>query len=107
VLSLLLVGAGFRVFGAENGEQALVRLSESPIDLVITDFKMPKMDGKELCERMLADPRFCDIPVIFTSATYGSNLPRVGNVRAFFSKPLLFDPLLKAVRQILDARTSG
>jgi len=105
VLALLLVGEGFQVLTASNGEEALQRLTEGPVDLVVTDYKMPKMDGAELCERMLADPRFSDIPVIFTSATYRQDVPRASNVRAFFSKPLLFNSLLAATHQILAQKS--
>jgi CheY-like chemotaxis protein len=100
VLALLLTAEGFRVFTAADGQGALERLEEAAIDLVITDYKMPRMDGSELCQRMLADPRFAGIPVIFTSATYRQDVPRPGNVRAFFSKPLLFKAVLAAAHQI-------
>jgi len=105
VLALLLTGEGFQVLTASNGEEALERLNETTVDLVITDYKMPKMDGSELCERMLADPRLCEIPVIFTSATYRQDVPRPSNVRAFYSKPLLFKTLLAATHQILREKT--
>jgi CheY-like chemotaxis protein len=104
VLALLLVGEGLQVSTASNGEEALLRLAEETIDLVITDYKMPKMDGSELCLRMLADPRLHGIPVIFTSATYRQDVPRPSNVAAFFSKPLLFKDVLRSVRQILSGK---
>ena len=102
VLALLLQGEGFQVLGASNGEEALQRLAEAKVDLVITDYKMPKMDGSELCLSMLADPRYERIPIIFTSATYRQDVPRPKNVVAFFSKPLLFRDVLASVRRILD-----
>jgi CheY-like chemotaxis protein len=104
VLALLLAGEGFRVLTASNGEEALLRLAEETIDLVITDYKMPKMDGSELCLRMLADPRLKTIPVIFTSATYRQDVTPPSNVAAFFSKPLLFNDVLRSVRQILSGK---
>jgi CheY-like chemotaxis protein len=104
VLALLLTGEGFRVVMASNGEEALLRLADEAIDLVITDYKMPKMDGSELCLRMLAEPRLQSIPVIFTSATYRQDVPRPRNVVAFFSKPLLFSELLRSVHQILTRK---
>jgi CheY-like chemotaxis protein len=107
VLALLLTGEGLRVVTASNGEEALERLAEQDLDLVITDYKMPKMDGSELCLQMLADPRLASIPVIFTSATYRQDVPRPGNVAAFFNKPLLFSDLLRAVRQILSAKVTS
>ncbi len=106
VLALLLTGEGFRVFTANDGEEALQQLAAAPIALVITDYKMPKMDGNELCLRMLADPRFQSIPVIFTSATYRQDVPRPKNVLVFFSKPLLFKDVLAAVHRILKSAPS-
>ena len=101
VLALLMTGEGFQVFTASNGEEALLELAKVAIAVVITDYKMPKMDGSELCLRMLADARFAHIPVIFTSATYRQDVPRPSNVVAFFSKPLFFKDVLLAVRRIL------
>jgi len=101
VLSFMLSHEGFSVFTASNGEEALQRLEEAPIAVVITDFKMPKMDGAELCLRMLADDRFRGIPVIFTSATYHQDVPRPKNVAAFLYKPLLFKDVLSALNRLL------
>ncbi|HYQ46011.1 MAG TPA: response regulator [Polyangiaceae bacterium] len=101
VLALMLTGEGFQVFTASDGIAALRILEEQPIAVVITDYKMPMMDGSELCLRMLADSRFENIPVIFTSATYRQDVPRPRNVAAFFSKPLLFKDVLLALNRIL------
>ena len=103
VLALLLKGEGFEVLTASNGEEALARLADATVDLVITDYKMPKMDGSELCRQLLADVRLANIPVIFSSATYRQDVPRPSNVTAFFSKPLLFRELLRTVHQILGS----
>lgn len=101
VLALLLRGEGFRILTACNGEEALERLAEAEITLVITDYKMPRMDGVELCLKMLAEPRFQKIPVIFSSATYRRDVTLPGNVAAFFSKPLLFKDLLERIHELL------
>ncbi|HKO46168.1 MAG TPA: response regulator [Polyangiaceae bacterium] len=107
VLALLLAGEGFQLFTAGDGQEALERLAETPIALVITDYKMPRMDGSELCQRMLADPRYQHIPVIFTSATYRQDVPRPKNVVAFFYKPLLFKDVLAAVHRFLKSASSA
>lgn len=101
VLALLMSGEGYQVFTASDGEEALLQLAKVAIALVITDYKMPKMDGSELCLRMLADPRWDRIPVVFTSATYRQDVPRPSNVVAFFSKPLFFRDVLRTVQRIL------
>lgn len=62
------LGTGFSVHYASNGEQGLARASELMPDLIITDIKMPYMDGLELCRRIRASRQLCHIPVIVLSA---------------------------------------
>ena len=70
LLVTLLGYHGFRVLEAVNGEDALARLGQSRVDLVISDVMMPTMDGYELVRRMRADVALAAIPVLFYSATY-------------------------------------
>jgi len=54
---------------AIEGEVALdIVRSDNPPDLVLLDVMMPGIDGYEVCERMKADPRTAEIPVIFITA---------------------------------------
>jgi two-component system response regulator AtoC len=66
VLSAQLVRDGFEVHPAEDGEQALKILSDHHIDLVITDLRMPRLDGMALLKRCVAD--YPDVPVIMITA---------------------------------------
>ncbi len=66
VLAAQLTRDGYEVHTAEDGEQALGILREHHIDLVITDLRMPKMDGMDLLRNALAmDP---DLPVVILTA---------------------------------------
>jgi DNA-binding NtrC family response regulator len=66
VLSAQLVRDGYDVHTAEDGEQALGILGEHHVDHVITDLRMPKVDGMELLRRALAmDP---ELPVVMITA---------------------------------------
>src|SRR5688572_11615747 len=66
VLSAQLVRDGYDVHTAEDGEEGLSMLREHHIDMVITDLKMPKVDGMELLRRALKlDP---DMPVVIITA---------------------------------------
>lgn len=56
-LSKQLETIGHQVTTAENGEEGLARALENPVDLIITDWRMPKMDGLEFC-RALRETRF-------------------------------------------------
>ena len=66
VLSAVLEEEGYEVLTAVSGAEALEVLAASEPDLVLTDMKMPGMDGIELLERIKArDP---DLPVIMMTA---------------------------------------
>jgi CheY-like chemotaxis protein len=51
-LSKLLQQEGFTADTAENGHAALLVAAERPPDVIVTDLKMPKMDGVELCQKL-------------------------------------------------------
>ena len=54
---------------ANRGEKGLkIARSDSPPDLILLDIMMPEMDGYEVCERLKADPKTADIPIIFLTA---------------------------------------
>ena len=54
VLNGLLSGLADRVIEAENGPQALALIAANPVDLVLTDMRMPGMDGTALLARLPA-----------------------------------------------------
>jgi CheY-like chemotaxis protein len=58
------LGSSFRVIEAVDGADALEKLRQRPVDLVITDFHMPKMNGVELIRELRGDPAFERTPVI-------------------------------------------
>jgi class 3 adenylate cyclase len=62
---------GHRGVGAENGRVALGMLEREPFDLVLLDIAMPEMDGFQVLERLLANSRLRELPVIVTSAVEG------------------------------------
>ena len=66
VLSAVLQEEGFETLTANSGEEALEIIENSDVDLVLTDMKMPKMDGIELLEQIkLKD---AELPVIMMTA---------------------------------------
>ena len=59
---------GHRAASAENGRVALEMLERESFDLILLDIAMPEMDGFQVLERLLANTRLRDLPVIVTSA---------------------------------------
>lgn len=68
LLSDILTAQGYEVRPADSGELALRAASASPPELILLDVSMAGMDGFEVCQRLKAQPRTRDIPVIFVSA---------------------------------------
>jgi len=66
VLSAVLKKEGFEVSSASDGREALQVLQSNKIDVVITDLKMPDMDGMELLTNISA--QYPEIPVIMITA---------------------------------------
>ena len=98
LVRITLENGGFQVVEAHHGVAALNRVHETPPDVVVTDLMMPVMAGRELIERLRADPQTASIPIIVLSAN--DNVQR-GNADLALSKP--FDPqlLLEAVQTFL------
>ncbi|HXO84333.1 MAG TPA: response regulator [Gemmatimonadales bacterium] len=97
-----LVGQGFLVYTARDGQHALSMLERLlPPDLILLDYKMPVMDGKQFLAVMRRTPALLQIPVIILSAATrewsGAHL----DVVEVLSKPVDLDFLLEAVNRVL------
>jgi len=64
----ILEAHGFQVRLAVDGLDALEVLRSGPVDLVISDIEMPRMNGLELLETLRAEPRLAKIPVILVTS---------------------------------------
>lgn len=87
---------GYDVMTAYNGREGLQRMGESRPDLVLLDLMMPVMDGREMLQRMRADPKFHDIPVVVMSAGRISEEERRA-ASATLPKPFELDSLLETI----------
>lgn len=66
VLEIMLRNAGHVVYGAANGREALVQLAAHPVDLVLTDMRMPELDGMGLLRALREEGN--QVPVIVITA---------------------------------------
>ena len=87
----------FEVLEAENGEQALDIVQEDKLDLVITDIKMPVMDGHELLGRLRS--QFPSLPVLAISGFVDADETADAGFDGFLEKPLSLQDLQRAVDQ--------
>lgn len=68
VLAYNLEAEGFRVFKAENGDEALLVVDETMPDIIVLDWMMPNLSGIEVCRRLKTKPETRLIPIIMLSA---------------------------------------
>jgi two-component system response regulator HydG len=105
-LEKLLKQAGHDVCVAADGEEALAVASEQPPDVVVTDLKMPKMDGMALLTKLREQD--VNLPVIVATA-FGDVESAVAAMRAgaadFITKPIDFDVLSVAIERCVEHRT--
>jgi two-component system response regulator HydG len=104
-LAKLLEHAGYAVDAAGDGAEALTIASEHPPDVVVTDLKMPGMDGLTLLAKLREQDR--DVPVVVATA-FGNISAAVSAMRAgaadFLTKPIDFDMLSVAIERALERR---
>ena len=97
-LEKLLRQAGYAVDTADGGQAALAVVLDRPPEVVITDLRMPGMDGMALCAKLHEANR--DLPVIVVTAV-GDVSSAVAAMRAgaadYLIKPIDFDALLMAI----------
>jgi two-component system, NtrC family, response regulator AtoC len=105
ILSAQLTRDGYDVLTAEDGEQGLALLGEHHIDLVITDLKMPKVDGMTLLKRALVEEP--ELPVVLITA-HGSIDTAVEALKSgafdFVTKPFDKDEVRQIVAKALKTR---
>lgn len=105
VMTRRLRRRGIRVRVAESGAQALIAVSEESFDVVVTDLKMPGMDGLTLLEHLHAS--FPGLPVILLTGHAGEDEAaealRRGAV-AYLHKPCELESLLQKVAEVLQGK---
>ena len=70
MLTAIFGHAGHEVLTAPDGEAALVALERERVDAVVSDVRMPKLDGFQLCRALRRDPRWERLPFIFYSSVF-------------------------------------
>ncbi|GBD10741.1 Transcriptional regulatory protein WalR [bacterium HR23] len=94
ILALTFAGAPFEVHLARDGQAGLEMARQVRPHLVLTDLRMPRMDGLALTRALRRDPNLARVPVIVVTAMAdpASELLAYGaGANAFFAKP--FSPI--------------
>lgn len=105
---LALQTSGYKVIEAENGAQAIEKLSKSKVELILTDWSMPVMNGQQMLEEIQQTQQTADVPVVVLSR---HRPPRASDVdlqslgvHSWLQKPCRISTLRNTVSSILDMK---
>ena len=99
---IFLKQGGCEVVLAEDGFDALAKVSDHRPDLIFCDILMPRLDGYQTCAIIKRNPKFASVPVIMLSSKDGlfdKARGRMVGSEDYLTKPFTKDQLLQAVQQ--------
>jgi len=103
VLQRNLASAGYRTFTATSVQEAIGVLDSSPVDLVITDLKMPKVSGLDLIRHVRENFQNTEVMMITGYASIEGAVEAIKTgAEEYLAKPFTDEELFAAVRRALD-----
>jgi twitching motility two-component system response regulator PilG len=108
LLQVYLMGWGLEFVEAKDGEEGLRKAREAKPDLIISDVRMPVMDGFELCAAVRSDKSLHETPLLLLTTLKDEASRQKGKLvgaTAFLSKPVAVDELREKVGQLLNLPT--
>ena len=99
---IFLKQGGHEVILAEDGFDALSKVSDNPPDLIFCDILMPRLDGYQTCAIIKRNEKFAATPVVMLSSKDGvfdKARGRMVGSQQYLTKPFTKDQLLQAVAQ--------
>jgi CheY-like chemotaxis protein len=90
---------------AADGADALLRIVDEPPDLIVCDYRMPGLDGRQLYEKLRARQQTKSIPFIFMASRSDIEeklRPLVEGVEEFIPKPFFLKDLVRRAKKVVD-----
>ena len=104
-LEIVLQRAGYEVYTAGDGLEAMKFLLSDRVDVVVTDALMPNLDGYELCRFVKSSEHLSHLPIILLSALDPKNsTDEAEQVDAFLAKPVSPEDLLNRITEVLATK---
>lgn len=103
VLQMTLEGAGYEVLAAVDGADALDKLSDASIDMLVTDLNMPNVDGINLIRQVRQKPGNRFMPIIMLTTVSHPEMKSAGKTAGasgWITKPFRPEQLLAVVRMV-------
>ena len=106
-LEVVLERAGYQVFSASDGLEAMKLVLSASIDVVVTDAMMPNLSGHEFCRFLRNSPSLSHLPIILLSALERKDTnsgPEQAD--AFLAKPVSGEELIECIERLVAKRNS-
>ena len=98
--------SGYEVVAAQDGEHAVQQATKTNPDLIILDYELPRLNGRQVCKRLKALDTFTNTPIVIISS-YGNPRYMEASLEAgaeeFIRKPFELDHLIQRVDTLLAA----
>ena len=108
VLEVSLKKAGYSVTTASDGHDALSKVEYLTPDLILSDTRLPRLDGYELVRRVKEKPEYASIPIVFLTSQKSIEDKIRGlelGVEDYLTKPIFVRELITRVNLLLTRRT--
>jgi CheY-like chemotaxis protein len=106
LMKFLLEDLGYRVLAAANGQEALALAASNHLDLILTDFGLPDMDGIRVVRSLRKlNIRLTHVPIMMLTALEGDEYYHAAlraGCTAFLTKPTDFETLQLIIEKLLD-----
>lgn len=99
---IFLKQGGHQVTLADDGFDALAKVTDFQPQLIFCDILMPRLDGYQTCAIIKRNPKFSDVPIVMLSSKDGvfdKARGRMVGAQDYLTKPFTKEQLLQAVRQ--------
>ncbi|HEY3233380.1 MAG TPA: DUF4388 domain-containing protein [Polyangiaceae bacterium] len=110
VVASILAARSYEPLLAADGRDALAILQEQPVDLILLDFVMPRMNGYQFCRELRSKPNLRELPVVLMSAKgdkiRGQFVQQTGSVDAI-TKPFDARGLVAVIEAALQKKMAG
>jgi twitching motility two-component system response regulator PilG len=106
----LLKKAGFEVYTAADGFEAMSMITDNQPDIIFVDIMMPRLDGYQTCQLIKNNKRFRDTPVIMLSSKDGlfdRARGRIAGSQEHVNKPFTQEELIDVINKYVPPRAHG
>lgn len=109
IISIILKSEGYKVVEAVSGHDALNKMSDRHFGLVITDLRMPGMNGIEFIKQFRSESAHRSVPIIMLTSEFSDFKKReaeMAGVSDWVTKPFIRQKLLQSVKKFMGNRDS-